>query len=416
MLDIITRRLTVAEFLEDIEPKYPDWGAELRSEFADVEDLPFIRKGFELTPEDMEFLPGERAEIATISTLALDRDDEVLLPEGADLRFYKKNPVVPYAHDYWALPVGKNLWVKIDNKEAPTALVAKTKYATKEANPIAEQVYLLHQEGILTAKSVGFIPLKYIDNSDDNYVDAVNAWRARREAQGIKNEGDPRRIYTKWMLLEYSPVAVPSNPEALSMAISKGILTQEDAVARGLVEETTLEDSEEGIEEETLLTISEDLAVKPYANEHACRLKNPDQFDSFARQNCKIKHDDKCIDVIFGIKDGKSQIQAYRYPKDVWTAATAKKHCTDHDGSFEAAKEESYLRLHPDDRELLVNTLEKLGKSVEPEDVIEIEDDDSDLDIDPEMVKELVVTILAEPKDDKPSPQEEIRLERGEIM
>lgn len=237
MLDIITQRLTVKDFLEDISPKYPEWGADLRSAIPDgLEDMPFIRKGFELAESDLEFIIGERAEIAIISTLALDRDHEVLLPEGADLRFYKKNPIVPYSHDYNALPVGKALWVKIDNKDAPTALVAKTQYATKEANPIADQVYLLHQEGILTAKSVGFLPLKWVDPSDDNYVDAVNSWRARREAQGIKNEGDPRTIYTKWMLLEYSPVAVPSNPEALSMMISKGLITLEDAEARGLVE------------------------------------------------------------------------------------------------------------------------------------------------------------------------------------
>ncbi len=238
MLDIITQRLTVADFLKDVEPKYPEWGTDLRTAIPDgLEDMPFIRKGFELSPDDLEFPPGaEREEVATISTLALDRDQEVLLPEGADLRFYKKNPIVPYAHDYWALPVGTSLWVKIDSKESPTALIARTRYSSKEANPIGYQVFLLHKEGILTAKSVGFIPMKWIDQSDDNYVDAVNEWRARREAQGIRKEGDPRRIYTKWMLLEYSPVAVPSNPEAVSMAISKGVLTLEDAEARGLIE------------------------------------------------------------------------------------------------------------------------------------------------------------------------------------
>lgn len=75
----------------------------------------------------------------------------------------------------------------------------------------------------------------------------------------------------------------------------------------------------------------------PYANEHACRLNDPGKYDRFARKNCEQKHDGKCIDVIYGIKNNKSEIQALRYPKKVWTAAAAKSHCSDAGGSFEAA-------------------------------------------------------------------------------
>lgn len=77
----------------------------------------------------------------------------------------------------------------------------------------------------------------------------------------------------------------------------------------------------------------------PYPNEHACRLKDPGQYDRFNRENCGQKHDGKCIDVIYGIKEGKSEIQALRYPKDSWTAAAAKSHCDSRDGTFEAASD-----------------------------------------------------------------------------
>lgn len=77
----------------------------------------------------------------------------------------------------------------------------------------------------------------------------------------------------------------------------------------------------------------------PYPNEHSCRLNNPDKYDRFARKNCEIKHEGKCIDIIFGIKEGKSEIQAYRYSKDIWTAEAAKNHCQNHDGNFEPAQE-----------------------------------------------------------------------------
>jgi len=77
----------------------------------------------------------------------------------------------------------------------------------------------------------------------------------------------------------------------------------------------------------------------PYPNEHACRLESPDKFDKFNRKNCEQKHDEKCIDVIYGIKGGKSKIQALRYPKDVWSADAARSHCKEKEGTFEAAGE-----------------------------------------------------------------------------
>ncbi|MFH0957710.1 MAG: hypothetical protein V1897_03315 [Pseudomonadota bacterium] len=64
----------------------------------------------------------------------------------------------------------------------------------------------------------------------------------------------------------------------------------------------------------------------PYPNEHACRLAEPGKFDTFARKNCEMKHGKRCIDVIFGIKSGKSEMQAMRYSKEVWSADEAKKH------------------------------------------------------------------------------------------
>jgi len=48
-------------------------------------------------------------------------------------------------------------------------------------------------------------------------------------------------------------------------------------------------------------------------------LKEPGGFDKFRRDNCGQKSDGKCIDVIYGIKGDTAEIQALRYPKDIWT-------------------------------------------------------------------------------------------------
>lgn len=78
----------------------------------------------------------------------------------------------------------------------------------------------------------------------------------------------------------------------------------------------------------------------PYENEHSCRLKPPN-YKKYARKNCYKKHDDKCIDYIFGIvSPDESELQAMRYPKDIWTEDAAGAHCKEHGGTFEPAGEE----------------------------------------------------------------------------
>ena len=64
----------------------------------------------------------------------------------------------------------------------------------------------------------------------------------------------------------------------------------------------------------------------PYPSEHAARIHDPKQYKSFARKTIAPG-----IDVVFGIKDGKSEIQAYRFDRKKFTPAQAKKWLKDHD-------------------------------------------------------------------------------------
>ena len=59
---------------------------------------------------------GERQYEFTASTSTQDRDGEVVDATGWDLRNFKKNPVIMYAHDYRTLPIGKapRVWVSKD--------------------------------------------------------------------------------------------------------------------------------------------------------------------------------------------------------------------------------------------------------------------------------------------------------------
>lgn len=76
----------------------------------------------------------------------------------------------------------------------------------------------------------------------------------------------------------------------------------------------------------------------PYENEHACRINDPNKYPKIRRINCDRKSGGKCIDVVYGIIGPKqSEIQAYRYPTEIWSVSSARSHCKSHNGSFEAA-------------------------------------------------------------------------------
>ncbi len=134
---------------------------------------------------------------AFVSTNARDRYDEVLDPKGVDISNYNKNPVVLWAHQYDMPPIGKALWTK----RSEEGILSKVKFAS---TPFAQEIFNLYKEGFLKAFSVGFIPKDFTDGD---------------------GQKTPKRTYNKWEMLEYSAVPVPANPEALALAIQKGMIS-----------------------------------------------------------------------------------------------------------------------------------------------------------------------------------------------
>lgn len=164
--------------------------------------MSLIKKVF--TSEIKSIDEKEMTLTASISTNAVDRMREVLDPKGADLSNFKKNPVVLWAHDYSLPPIGRALWVK---KEGD-GIISKVQFAKTD---FAQEIFQLYKDGFMKAFSVGFIPKETEEAS----------------AKDCDNPKKPRRTFKTWELLEYSAVPVPANPEALSLAMQKGILKQE---------------------------------------------------------------------------------------------------------------------------------------------------------------------------------------------
>lgn len=145
---------------------------------------------------------------ARINTVAVDRDNEVVLPSG----FYKQTDRVKmlWNHNSSIPPIGA--WDKFST--ASTEIVARGFFATRPVNHPANVEWLpdsiLHmvREGVLDAVSIGFIP-------DENSI------RPPREKDLRDFGAKVGRIIGRWELLEVSVVPIGSNPEAMIVSLEK---------------------------------------------------------------------------------------------------------------------------------------------------------------------------------------------------
>ena len=265
----------------------------------------------------------------------VDRLGDTIDPKGWYLTNYKKNPVILWSHSTGGMfggvavpPVARadKVWVE-DEKE----LKIKGRFAD---TPFAQELKTLVEGGFLNAVSVGFLPLVETKKGD---IEIEGKMYRRATDEEIKKgiyDNEYGEKFTKQELLEVSWVSVPALPQALVSARKMNLAL----VTKALEEE--IKESPEAPEKE------KETYEKPYPNEHSCRLENPDKYKRFRRQNCQRKHDGKCIDVIWGITKGeeeKTEQQAFRYDKEVWTEASAKTHCKNEKGTFEPASEKKEL-------------------------------------------------------------------------
>ena len=153
-----------------------------------------IRKDVFTTVEDLE----DRKVRFTISTGAVDREDDVVSVDGWVLDAYRQNPVVLWGHDAWDLPIGRCVELGSDG----AALKATVEFVPADmpcCGPRAEAVLRMCRTGFLSATSVGFRPLEFEMAKDrmdeDDWFPPFNF---------LRNE-----------LLEFSIVSIPCNPEAL---------------------------------------------------------------------------------------------------------------------------------------------------------------------------------------------------------
>lgn len=149
---------------------------------------------------------GTRTIEFTASTAAVDRYGDSIDQRGWITDNFSRNPVFLWSHRSGDPPIGKVTKLTKSAKE----LVAKVEFASKQIFPFAETIFQLYRNGFLSSCSVGFLPMESEPLIDD---------AGRRTGEK----------YLKQELLEISGTPVPANPEALSKAVQKGILTENQA-------------------------------------------------------------------------------------------------------------------------------------------------------------------------------------------
>lgn len=165
--------------------------------------------------------PTDRTEVSVITSDAVDRDHECVIPAGGDWSSYGR--VVPWCHKYDELPAGFNQWIKPVGR----TLEAKTQYPEKPADwgdapwlPSAVWHFINQPVPTLGAKSIGFLPLNVRQATPSEKL-------ARPELDGVP-------IIDKWMGIEYSCVVIGANPDAELIAVSKAL--REGAIDARLAE------------------------------------------------------------------------------------------------------------------------------------------------------------------------------------
>lgn len=169
------------------------------------------------TSDEQPVEKATRAVSMYASTRHVDRDGEIVLPEGWDLSEFKRAPVHLWGHNYALPPVGSDIEIGAD----AYGLKSKTVYADTGEGTLPNVLFALRSQGHLKTSSVGFIPLERTFKGERKFTNLVDAWRKTWTELTDRAIEALEVITTKALLLEHSDVSVPANVNALTLDVAK---------------------------------------------------------------------------------------------------------------------------------------------------------------------------------------------------
>jgi len=140
--------------------------------------------------------PSDAPILCCVSDGSVDRYNSIVKQDGWDLENHNRNPVVLWSHDHYTPAIGRAQNTRIEKDRLLSELV----FAARGAHALADTVQDLLRSGILNAVSASWIPKKWAYDEERGGYDY------------LENE-----------LIEWSPVNVPGNANALVEGRSAGI-------------------------------------------------------------------------------------------------------------------------------------------------------------------------------------------------
>ena len=194
-----------------------------RHHLADAADVRIIASSLIIKAFDDDSDPYKFT--ARITTDSLDRQDEVVIPQGGDLKEFIKSGIVAWNHIYTE-PVG------FPNKTAP---IIRSENAIEmggvfmkrpadyqgEFKPDFARAFVTQAAaaGINVGVSIGFLPL---ESRKPTKAD-IAKW-----GEGLQV------VHSKWKLLEFSIAPVQANQDAYVTAVGKGLMQRATLKAVGI--------------------------------------------------------------------------------------------------------------------------------------------------------------------------------------
>ena len=148
---------------------------------------------------------------AVITAETIDRDGEVLIPQGMNSKEFEQNPVLFWNPDY-SEPVGKCVGIKRRERDITADFVFAQRPGGYSGEFFPEVAAALVGQGIVNGVSVGYVPEE-------------GGTRRATEVDRKKYGGNVSTIFSRWKLLEVSLAPLQANPEALITAVKKGIVS-----------------------------------------------------------------------------------------------------------------------------------------------------------------------------------------------
>lgn len=334
--------------------------------------------------------------IAEISNMEVDMSGDVMNPQGCDSTLWEDSPLFLDEHDV-KQTLGKGLGVQRTEK----SLLVKFKFALdadKESDLYkrAFNAYEEYKTGARSKFSIGFIPLevstnpkvcqKYGENCKryiskylfiegscvampDNFSTKVIDLKDLKAIYGDKLETkningktiEFKTIPCKKEVEEIKPDAEPISEsgerfptieetvkECMQEVVKECIKEEvKEVLATGNDVAVIEEPKEKQMDDMSPIDLTEgkpELENKPYPNEIAARLENPDKYVKFRRDN---NAGGEGVDFIYGItSDGKAELQTIRFDASKFTTEQAHQWLKEHDKhpiEFSPATEEKKI-------------------------------------------------------------------------